>query len=69
MSREETAAMLDKFDKNVRAIKKEILSLAWHSRGCSADDIANFSQMDMEIARELIEKRMETTSKTRLPYF
>ncbi len=57
-------------EKDVRALKKELLVLCWNMRGgVSYEDIIEFSITERRIISDIIENNIETTNKTGYPYF
>jgi hypothetical protein len=62
--------LLDDYDKESRAIKKEILRLAWNMRGgLTYSEAMELSSSEREIIEEIITSNLETTKETGLPYF
>jgi hypothetical protein len=62
--------MLEDFDKDSKALKKNLLKLCWHMRGgMSLDESYTLSFNDRELINELIKDNLEVTKETRLPYF
>ena len=58
------------YEREVRAIKREIFQLCWYSRGgASYDDGMFFSEQDRKIINDIIESNLETTKKSNLPFF
>jgi hypothetical protein len=61
---------LEAYDKDVVAIKKEALSLAWYMRGgASYVDILNMSLTERKAIGEIIENNLEVTKNSNLPFF
>jgi hypothetical protein len=58
-----------KMDKDVRAVKKEVLKLCWYMRGLSYSEGMSLSWEEREIVGEIIKENLETTKKTGLPFF
>jgi hypothetical protein len=56
-------------DKDVRAVKKEVLKLCWYMRGLSYSEGMSLSWEEREIVGEIIKENLETTKKTGLPFF
>lgn len=62
--------MLEQFDKEVGAMRKELLQLCWFMRGgLSFDEAVLLSPSDRVAIREIVEDNFETTKKSGLPYF
>jgi len=66
----ELETLILNYEREVRAIKKEIYQLCWYSRGgASYDDGMFFSEQDRKIINDIIESNLETTKKSNLPFF
>jgi hypothetical protein len=65
----EILAWSERMDKDVRAIKKDVLKLCWYMRGLSYAEGMNLSWDEREIITEIIKENLETTKKTNLPFF
>lgn len=51
-------------------IKKNAQKIAWYMRGSiQYTDVLNLSSDEMESINKLIEDNLETTKKTRMPFF
>jgi hypothetical protein len=51
-------------------IKKNAMSMAWYMRGgLSYEDALNLSEQERKNLNELIDKNLETTKKSGLPFF
>lgn len=62
--------LIDGMEKDCEAIKKSAITLSWYLRGgASYTDILNMSIAEREHISELIERNMETTKKTQMPFF
>ena len=67
---EEIVEMLDQFDKDSKAIKKEALRLTWYMRGgVTYNDAMMLSQLEREIIGDIIKTNIETTKESGLPFF
>jgi hypothetical protein len=60
---------VEKLDKEARAIKKDVLKICWYMRGMSYSEAINLSSEEREIVGEIIKENLETTKKTKLPFF
>ena len=61
--------LIDDMEKECEAIKKSALTLSWYMRGAvSYEDVLNMSNEERKFINEIIEKNMETTKKTQLPF-
>jgi hypothetical protein len=57
-------------EKEVRAIKEELIKLCWFMRGgLTLTEAYNTDPEDRELIGKLIESNLETTNKTKLPFF
>jgi len=65
----EILQLSEKMDKEVKAIKKDVLKLCWYMRGLSYSEAMNLSWEEREIVGEIIKENLETTKKTGLPFF
>lgn len=62
--------MLDQMDKGVEALKKELLQLCWYMRGgLTYEEASYLSLAERRIIRSIIDDNLETTKKTKLPFF
>lgn len=70
LNNEEIVALLEGYDKESKALKKEALTLSWYMRGgLSYEEAMYLSQSEREIIGKLIEGNMEIAKKTGLPFF
>lgn len=61
--------LLDRFDKEVEEIKYNCLQMSWFMRGSvSYTDVLNMSVGERQSINKLIEKNMETTKSSGLPF-
>jgi hypothetical protein len=57
-------------EKEVRAIKDEIVKMCWFMRGgITLVEMYNTDYEDREVIAKLIESNLETTTKTKMPFF
>lgn len=67
---EEIIQLLDKMDKETKALKHDILTLCWFMRGSiSYDDAMMLSPDDRDIIGKIIKSNLETTKDSGLPFF
>jgi len=59
----------EKLDKEARNLKRELLKMCWYMRGLSYSELANMSFEEREIINDIIKDNLETTKKTKLPFF
>ena len=64
------AALIEGYDKEVRAYRDDALRMAWYMRGSiSYEDAMLLSFNDRELINKIIKDNIETTEKTKLPFF
>lgn len=57
-------------ENEVNAIKKSAIQLSWYMRGgITYTDIMNMSATERVYISELVEKNLETTKNTKMPFF
>lgn len=57
-------------EKEKNGIIQNALSLSWYMRGgVNFTDIMNMSHEQIDFLNTIIDKNMETTKKTKLPFF
>jgi hypothetical protein len=62
--------MVDKMDQEANAIRAQSLKMAWHMRGgATYEDVLQMSYSEREMLGNLIKENIETTNKTKLPWF
>ena len=70
LSNDEIIETIDKFEKEVRALKDQSLRMAWYMRGgLSYDDTMLLSQTERELVEKIIKDNLETTQKSKMPFF
>jgi hypothetical protein len=63
-------ALVERYESDVRNIKKNILKMCWHMRGgISYEEAMMMSGQERDIIAKIIEDNLETTKKSGLPYF
>lgn len=66
----EIVEIVDKMDQEANSIRQQCLKMSWHMRGgVSYEDAMNMSYTERNMISEIIKSNIETTNKTRLPYF
>jgi hypothetical protein len=61
---------LESLDSEVKALKTELIRMCWFMRGgIGYNEIMAMSSHEREIIGEIIKKNIETTEKTKLPFF
>ena len=62
--------MVDAMEKEANNIKAQCLKMSWYLRGGGTyEDVLNMSYKERTIINELIKENMETTKKSKLPFF
>ena len=62
--------MLESYERDVRALKDDALRMSWYMRGgLSYDDAMLLSLTERELIGKIIKDNMETTQKSRMPFF
>ena len=57
-------------EKEAKLIREQSLKMSWHMRGgASYEDIMNMSFKERQAISKLIKENIETTNKTKLPFF
>jgi hypothetical protein len=57
-------------DKEVRAYKDNALRMCWYMRGgLSYDESMLLSDVERKLINDLIKENLETTKKSKLPFF
>ena len=61
---------LESLDHEVKALKTEVIRMCWYMRGgISYNELMAMGSQEREIISEVIKKNIETTEKTKLPFF
>lgn len=67
---EDIVALIERYEKESKAIKRDTFKIMWYMRGSiSTDEAFMLSNADKEILNKIIEENLETTEKTKLPFF
>ena len=70
LDNEEIVAVINGYEKEVRAIKDDALRMSWYMRGgATYDDIMMMCQTEKDIINKIIKDNIETTEKSKLPFF
>ena len=70
LSNEEILDLIDKMERDSKAIKDNILRICWYMRGSiSYNDGMLLGQQDIELINKIIKDNLETTQKSKLPFF
>jgi hypothetical protein len=70
MTNEDIVNLLEKMEKQSKALKDDVLRICWYMRGSiSYDDAMMLGQVDRDIIGKLIKENLETAKKTGMPFF
>ena len=70
LSNEEILDLIDRMERDSKAIKDNILRICWYMRGSiSYNDGMLLGQQDIELINKIIKDNLETTEKSKLPFF
>ena len=70
LSNEQVVEYLNSLDKESKAIKKDLLKMCWYMRGgLTYDEAFNLSNQERDIINDLIKDNLETTKKSKMPFF
>ena len=62
--------LIDRYEKDTRAIKEEALRLSWHMRGgLTYEDAMALSPEEREIIAQIVKENMKVTKESGLPFF
>ena len=62
--------MIDNMEREAKTIREQSLKMSWHMRGgATYEDVMNMSLQERQAIADLIKENIETTNKTKLPYF
>jgi hypothetical protein len=57
-------------DQEAESIRRQCLKMSWYMRGgASYNDVMQMSMLERDAVAELIKENLETTNKSRLPFF
>jgi len=70
LTNEEIVELLESYDKETKAIKKDLLTTCWFMRGSiSYDSAMMLSFDDRRTITDIIKDNLETTKESGLPFF
>jgi hypothetical protein len=61
--------VVEEYDNESKAIKEELFRICWYMRGASFTEAYLLSYEDRLIISKIIEKNLEITKETQLPFF
>lgn len=70
LSDSEIVEYLDSLDKETKALKKDLLKMCWFMRGgLTYDEAYHLGTTERSIINDIIKDNLETTKKSKLPFF
>jgi hypothetical protein len=70
LSYEEIEELTESYEKQIEEINYNNLTLSWYMRGgVTYDDVMNMGTKQLEMINKIVEKNLETTKKSQLPFF
>jgi hypothetical protein len=70
LSLEEIQKLSDRMEKETKALKNELYQIMWFMRGSvSITEVYELDSTDLEVLGKIIKGNLETTKKTKLPFF
>lgn len=70
LNSEEISQLVDRMEKEVKNIRREILKICWYMRGgLSYEEAMNLGFQERDIISGIINENLETTKKTQMPFF
>jgi hypothetical protein len=70
MSNSDIESFVDQMEKESTEVREQCLKMAWYMRGgATYEDVLQMSQTERQLVSALIKDNLETTNKSRLPFF
>jgi len=70
LSNDKIVDLIDRYDRESKAIKSELLKICWYMRGgLTYNEAIQLSPSEREMISKIIESNLKTTEKTKLPFF
>lgn len=70
LSIEEILQLSEKLEKEIKAVKEDLIRMCWFMRGgLTLEEAYNTDYQDREIIAKLIESNLELTQKTKMAFF
>ena len=70
LDNEQIVALLEKLDKQSRALREEAIKFSWYMRGgITYDEAFMLSANERDIIGKIIKENLDTTKKSGLPFF
>lgn len=70
LNSDEISQLVDRMEKEVKNIRREILKICWYMRGgLNYEEAMNLGFQERDIISGIINENLETTKKTQMPFF
>lgn len=70
MNSEEIDALVSQMDQEADSLRRQGIKMSWYMRGgATYEDVMNMSFNERMMLNELIKENLETTQKSKLPFF
>jgi hypothetical protein len=70
LTNEEIVELIEKYTRESKAVKEDLLTMCWFMRGSiTFDDAIMLCYEDRLIINDIIKKNLETTKESGLPFF
>ncbi len=70
MSNSDIAKYVDQMEKESTEVREQCLKMSWYMRGgATYEDVLQMSQTERQLVSDLIKENLETTNKSKLPFF
>lgn len=70
LNSEQISQLVERMEKEVKNIKREILKICWYMRGgLNYEEAMNLGFQERDIISGIINENLETTKKTQMPFF
>lgn len=70
LSLEEIQKLSEGMEREAKALKNQLYQIMWYMRGSiTMSEVFELESDDLEIISRIIKDNLETTKKTRLPFF
>jgi hypothetical protein len=70
LSNQDIETYVDQMEKDSTDFREQCLKMSWYMRGgATYEDVLQMSQTERQLVSNLIKDNLETTNKSRLPFF
>jgi len=70
MSNSDIETFVEQMEKESTEVREQCLKMSWYMRGgATYEDILQMSQTERQLISNLIKENLETTNKSKLPFF